>query len=119
MSKRILTISNQPFVQATIENVCAQSGIETAVATTSGNETLEMYRRLKPDLVLIDFSTLEQSYSLLLHAILAIDPCAKVLICATWGQKPLLIEAALCGAKEFLFQPLNPAQVQQALLRYA
>lgn len=119
MSKRILTVSNQPFVQATIENVCAQSGIEIAFATTSGNETLEMYRRFEPDLVFIDISTTGGSGCLLLQTILATDPCASVLICAAWGQKPLLIEAALCGAKEFLFQPLNPAQVQQALLRYA
>lgn len=119
MSKRILTVSNQPFVRTMIEDVCVQSGIENACATLSGDEMLEVYRKFKPDLVLMDFSVPERSHLHLLQAIFAMDPCANVMICAAWGQKPVLIEAALCGASEFLYQPLNPAQIQQALRRYA
>lgn len=119
MLTRILTISDLPLMQAMIENVCIQSECEISYETSSGRKGIEACRRFKPDLVFIDANVLEQDDLHLLQALRIAVPHANVIVCASWGQKPLLIEAALHGAKEFLFNPIHSHQVKKAIQRYA
>jgi two-component system chemotaxis response regulator CheY len=118
MSKRILIVSDAPFMRTMITNACTQFGSEVVCEAVSQSHATEAYRRFKPDIVFIDLCMWEQNDLRLLQALYALDPHANMIICASLGQKPLVLETALHGAKDFLFQPLSQEQVQRMVLRY-
>ena len=76
-----------------------------------GRESLEKYRNLKPDLVLLDGRMPDMDGVAIVREVLREDLDAKVLLCVSRGQRALAVEALQAGAKDFITKPINPKRL--------
>lgn len=77
-------------------------GYEIVHAAENGREGVEAYRKVKPDIVIMDISMPEMDGISALKLILEQDPGAKVVMCSTFGQQSFILHAIGLGVKDFI-----------------
>jgi two-component system, chemotaxis family, chemotaxis protein CheY len=89
---------------------------------TTGDEAIDLYRKVKLDLVLLDIVMPAGKSPLngmeALKRILEGDPSANVVIYSAVGQQVLIEEALRLGAKDFIAKPIMPERILEALSKY-
>lgn len=115
MRRRVLITDDAAFMRATLRNVLEKEGFEVVGEAANGQEAVELYVRLKPDLVTMDITMPVMDGIQAIREIMKIDPNAKIIVCSAMGQKPMVIEALSAGAKDFLVKPFEPARVVEAV----
>ena len=76
--------------------------------------TVELYRKLKPDLVTMDITMREKDGIEAAGEILGLDPSAKIIMVTALGQESLLTKAIKLGVKDFVVKPFPPERLQKA-----
>ncbi len=115
MAKRILITDDAMFMRVTLKNILTQNGFEVVGEATNGVESVDMYQKLKPDLVTMDITMPEMDGLEALKKIREIDPNARVVMCTAMGQKNMVVDAIQSGAKDFIVKPFQPDRVVDAL----
>lgn len=115
MSKRILITDDALFMRVTLKNILENNGFEVVGEAANGVESVNLYKRLKPDLVTMDITMPEMDGLTALKEIRAMDPTATVVMCTAMGQKTLVVEAIQAGAKDFIVKPFQPERVIEAM----
>ena len=72
-----------------------------------GQSGVEMYKKLRPDVVTMDITMPEMSGFEALKAIKAFDPQAKVIMVSAMGQEGVVKESIINGAKTFIVKPFK------------
>ena len=103
----------------TLRKLLQQHGYEVVGEASNGAEAVELYGRLRPDVVTLDITMPGMDGLTALKAILRMDPDAKVVVCSAMGQKAIVTEAIAAGARDFLVKPFRPQRVLEALQRLA
>ncbi len=111
MAPQILIVDDMPFMRAALKNILSDYGYEVGGEAANGQEAVEQYRALRPALALIDITMPVMDGITATRAILAGDPEARIILCATMGQKNRLVEALHAGAADFLIKPFRPDRV--------
>lgn len=78
-------------------------------------EAVEMTRRLKPDVVMMDFSLPDGTGAEAARAILAEEPTCKILFLSMSESKEHLLESVRSGAKGYLSKNLRPSSLITAI----
>jgi two-component system chemotaxis response regulator CheY len=111
MTARVLIVDDALFMRTMLRNIFVESGFEVVGEAGNGNEAVEKYRALGPDLTTMDIVMPEKSGIEALKEIVAIDPRARIVMCSALGQESLIIEALDAGARDFIVKPFKPAKV--------
>lgn len=119
MAKRILITDDALFMRVTLKNILTKNGYEVVGEATNGAESVDLYDRLKPDVVTMDISMPEMDGISALRLIRANDPNARVVMCTAMGQKDMVVQAIQAGAKDFIIKPFQPERVLDAISRVA
>lgn len=117
MSKRILITDDALFMRVTLKNILTSNGYTVVGEAANGVESVDLYKRLKPDLVTMDITMPEMDGLTALREIKSIDPSATVVMCTAMGQKSLVVEAIQAGAKDFIVKPFQPERVLEAMTK--
>jgi len=115
MSKRILITDDALFMRVTLKNILVANGYEVAGEATNGQEAVDKYTTVKPDLVLMDITMPIMDGISATKAIKTNDPAANVIMCTAMGQKNMVIEAIQAGAKDFIVKPFQPDRVLDSI----
>lgn len=115
MSKKILITDDALFMRVTLKNILVANGYEIAGEATNGQEAVEKYAAVKPDLVLMDITMPIMDGISATKAIKTNDPSANVIMCTAMGQKNMVIEAIQAGAKDFIVKPFQPDRVLDSI----
>jgi two-component system, chemotaxis family, chemotaxis protein CheY len=115
MSKKILITDDALFMRVTLKNILLANGYEVAGEATNGQEAIEKYAAVKPDLVLMDITMPIMDGISACKAIKLSDPRANVIMCTAMGQKNMVIEAIQAGAKDFIVKPFQPDRVLDSI----
>jgi two-component system, chemotaxis family, chemotaxis protein CheY len=83
----------------------------------NGVEAVEQYRRLRPDLVVMDIVMPLRSGIEALQDIMTEDPQALVVMCSALGQEALLLEAAIAEARAYIIKPFQKSEVLMVIDR--
>jgi two-component system chemotaxis response regulator CheY len=102
-------------MRVTLKNILENNGFEVVGEAANGVESVNLYKRLKPDLVTMDITMPEMDGLTALKEIRAMDPTATVVMCTAMGQKTLVVEAIQAGAKDFIVKPFQPERVIEAM----
>jgi len=119
---RIQISDDALYTRELLKKIVKETTHEVVAEATNGDEAIELYRRVKPDLVLLDIvmpagkSTLNGMEAL--KRILKEDPSAKIVICSALEQQVLIEEALRVGAKDFIAKPIMPERILEALSKY-
>ena len=111
MPTRVLIVDDALFMRTMLRNIFVESGFEVVGEAGNGNDAVEKYRALGPDLTTMDIVMPEKNGIEALKAIIAFDPGARVVMCSALGQESLIIEALEAGARDFIVKPFKPAKV--------
>jgi two-component system chemotaxis response regulator CheY len=111
MGAKVLIVDDALFMRNMLRNIFAESGFDVIGEAQNGNEAVEKFRELSPDLITMDIVMPEMNGIDALKQIMTVDAGAKVVICSALGQESLIIEALEAGARDFIVKPFKPAKV--------
>ena len=90
-------------------------GFEVVGEAGNGNEAVNQYQALKPDVVLMDLVMPECDGKQALGKILSLDPAARVVILSSLGGQADIEECLKLGAKSYLQKPIDPEVMDRVL----
>lgn len=111
MAKRILIVDDSRFMRKMIRSILERDGYEIVGEAENGLEALESYQSLRPDLVTLDITMPEMSGLSALKALCSTHPTAKVVMVSAMGQKDIIIDSIMAGAKDFIVKPFDSKKV--------
>ncbi len=117
MPARILIVDDAAFMRSMLKGIVTDHGFEVAGEAATGDEAVDQYRALEPDVVTLDIIMPGKNGLQALREIMAIDPFARVVMCSALGQEALIIQAIETGALDFIVKPFKPALVVDVIRR--
>jgi DNA-binding NarL/FixJ family response regulator len=118
-SVRVLIADDQQLLRAGFRLILErQDGVEVVGEATNGTETVELVRRLTPDVVLMDIRMPDLD-GIQATRLLRADPATahiRILILTTFDLDEYVYEALRAGADGFLLKDLSPEQLATAVL---
>ena len=115
MSKKVLIVDDAAFMRMMIKNILLDGGFEIAGEAENGRQAIEIFKKIKPDLVTMDITMPELDGIDAVREIMEIDREAKIIICSAMGQEAMVIDAIQAGAKDFVVKPFKPDRVLAAI----
>ena len=115
MAYRVLLVDDASFMRMMLKNILVGAGYEVAGEAENGIKAIELFRTIKPDLVIMDIIMPEMGGIDAVREIVKGDPQAKILMCSSMGQQSLVVEAIQAGAKDFIIKPFQPSNVLEAV----
>jgi len=112
---RVLVVDDAAFMRKMLGDVLAKAGHEVVGEGSNGNEAVEQFTSLKPDIMTLDITMPEKDGLEALAEIMKIDPSARVVMCSALGQETKVLESIKLGAKDFVVKPFQPARVLEAV----
>lgn len=111
MSKKVMIVDDSRIVQLQLQKILAGTDYEVVACCQNGEDALEMYEVIQPDLVTMDIlmpgiDGLETA-RLLLQA----HPDARILMVSSLAYDDTINEANDIGAKGFVYKPFERDQI--------
>ncbi|NLI11604.1 response regulator [Pelotomaculum propionicicum] len=117
MAKSILIVDDAAFMRMMIKNIVSKNGYDVVGEAENGQVAVELYKKLKPDLVTMDITMPEMNGIEGVKAIRGFDPNANIIMCSAMGQQAMVMEAIQAGAKDFIVKPFQQDRILQAIGR--
>ncbi|MDP9400078.1 MAG: response regulator [Actinomycetota bacterium] len=108
---RVLVVDDAAFMRKMVSDALAKGGHEVVGEAGNGQEAVERFQELKPDLMTLDITMPEKDGLQALKEIIALDPAARVVMCSALGQESKVLESIKIGAKDFVVKPFQPDRV--------
>ena len=112
---RVLVADDASFMRQMIREIVEAEGHEVVGEASDGDEAVEEWKRLHPDVVTMDIVMPRRSGIDAVKGIIEIDPTARVVMCSALGQETLVQEALQAGARDFIVKPFKPDSVVATL----
>jgi two-component system, chemotaxis family, chemotaxis protein CheY len=111
MSNRLLIVDDAMIMRLRIREIATQAGWEVVGEAADGNQAIEMFRRLKPDLVTMDIVMPSMDGVDALRAIREEAPDARVCMVSALNQREKLTECIRLGAIDFVVKPFDKSKL--------
>ncbi|QXE03107.1 response regulator [Terribacillus sp. DMT04] len=117
MGNRILIVDDAAFMRMMIKDILTKNGFEVVGEAPDGQQAVEKYKELTPDLVTMDITMPEMDGIAAMKEIKSQYPDAKVIMCSAMGQQAMVIDAIQAGAKDFIVKPFQADRVVEAITK--
>lgn len=105
---RVMIVDDAEFMRMIIRDILLMHGHEVVAEIGDGEEAIQTYLEIKPDIVLMDIIMPNMDGKEALKRLLIMDPEAKVVMCSSLGQQALITESMKIGAMGFIVKPFEP-----------
>lgn len=112
---RVLITDDAAFMRSMLRGILEKHGYEVVGEAANGQESIDQYKKLQPDIVTMDITMPEMDGIAAVKAITTYDPNAKIIMCSAMGQQGMVLEAITSGAKDFLVKPFAAERVVEAI----
>lgn len=112
--KKILIVDDEPSMRLLLSELLSLD-YEIAGEASNGNQAVEMYKELKPDLVTLDEIMPEMDGLNALKEILAFDPQAKVIIITALDHVDNVKTLVKAGALDYIIKPFDSDKVLDSI----
>lgn len=116
---RVLAVDDSSFMLTMISAYLEGTEFEVAGTAKDGSEAVEQFRRLQPDIVLLDIVMPGQTGKETLQQILQVNPKATVVMVSSLGTEDAVTECLKAGAKNFLQKPFEQEDLVKFLRQVA
>lgn len=117
MAKTVLIVDDVAFVRRTLSEILTEAHYRVVGEASNGLEAIQMYQKLRPNLVTMDIVMPEMSGIEATKKILKTDKDAKVVMISAMGQDALIMEAISSGARDFILKPFTTQEVLRTIER--
>lgn len=111
MSKRIMVVDDSRLVRVQLEDVLAGTDYEIAAYCRSGEDAIEQYAEVKPDLVTMDIIMQGMDGLDASELILKKYPDARIVMISSLAYEDTYERAKAIGAKGFVDKPFHQEQL--------
>ena len=116
--KSVVIVDDAQFTRTMLKKIMKKIDyIEVVGEASNGNEGIELYKSLKPDLVTMDLVMPEKGGIETIEEIMNFDKNATIVAISALGQESLVLEAAKKGAKDFIVKPFKSEQITEVIER--
>ena len=112
--KKILLVDDSSFMRMMLKDIL-KAKYEIIGEANNGQEAIEMYKKLKPDLMTIDMIMPALNGIEAVKEIIKSDPKARIVMVSAMGQEILVEEAIQSGAKAFIVKPFQADKVLETV----
>ncbi len=119
MSYRFCIVDDTSFMRKMAADILRNSGHEVVGEAANGKDAINLYEKLRPDVVIMDLQMPEMNGTDAIREILRIDAEAVILVCTASNQQDLVEGAMEAGAKGYLMKPFNPERLGKVIDKYA
>lgn len=113
--KSILVVDDAAFMRLMLKDILSQNGYAVIGEAKNGVEAVELYRKMKVDLVTMDITMPEMDGITAIRQIRHYDPTACIIVCSAMGQQAMVLEAIQSGARDFIVKPFQAERVLDAV----
>ena len=103
----ILVVDDSLIMRRNIIKMIESLGHKVVGEAKDGQEAVEVYRKLKPDLVTIDITMPRMDGLGAVKELKKIDKNAKIIMVTSHGQEEMVIDAIRSGASGYLLKPVK------------
>lgn len=104
---KFLVVDDSPMERFTLKTCIEKLGHEVIAEAKNGVEALAMYKKLRPDVVMLDIIMPNDSGIDVLKQLMDYDKDAKVIMCTSAATENAVINTVKLGAIYFLAKPLE------------
>lgn len=115
MAKRILIVDDGYGDRLVISSFLQSFGYQVVGQARNTDESIEKYRMLKPDLVIMDVTIPDVDSISAINRLMQVDHTVNVIVSVSHGQRVLAMEAMRAGAKDFVTKPINPRALHRVI----
>jgi len=115
MSKKVLIVDDAPVVRHLLKNLLEKHGYTVVGEGENGNDALDKYKSLSPDIVTMDITMPDADGIVGVKNILSFDPKAKIVMITAIDQRKFLLEAIKAGATDYIVKPFEDDRVISAI----
>ena len=108
---KILIVDDSRTSRKMLRNILESNGHDIIDEAVNGQEGVQKFQALKPDVVTLDITMPVVDGVEALKMIKALDPESKVVMVTAAGQKNKMIECIKAGANEFLTKPFEQQEI--------
>ncbi len=119
--KKILIADDSLFMRKVLTDILSSKPDEyKLLEASSGKSALELFKKGKPDLILLDIIMPEgeEAGINVLRQVMKTDPEAKVVMITAVGQELVIKECKKLGAKDYIIKPFDEKQVIRTVEKY-
>lgn len=102
---KVMVVDDSATMRKIISQMLLSEMYDICGEASDGDEAIEMYKELSPDVITLDIHMPKLSGMDTLKAILEFDSKAKVLMLTSEGQKETVMDAIKMGAKNYIIKP--------------
>lgn len=110
----IMIVDDSKFTRKMLSDILIEKGHQIIGEAENAREAVELYQRLKPDLVTLDIIMPEVEGTDAISALKAMiktNPRVRVVMVSAMGQQEVVEECIQAGAKDFIVKPIQPSNV--------
>jgi two-component system, chemotaxis family, chemotaxis protein CheY len=112
---RILVVDDAAFMRKVLSDALMAGGHEVAGEAANGNEALQRFPDVRPDLTTLDITMPDKDGLATLRELMTLDPDARVVIVSALGQESKVLEAIKLGARDFVVKPFDAERLLGAV----
>ena len=112
---KILIVDDSAFTRNALMTFCESGGHEVVGRAENGEQALELFKKLRPELVTLDYLMPGKSGEVVLKEIIQIDPGARVIMLSGSGDNKLEERVLQTGAKFFVEKPCAKGEILKVI----
>ena len=113
---RVVIVDDQPLVRTGLRMIIgSEADLEVVAEASDGQEALEVCRRERPDVVLMDVRMPRVDGIEATVAVTALDPAPRVLVLTTFDADEVVYDALRAGASGFLLKDASEERLVTAI----
>ena len=112
---RVILIDDEDSIRIWLKGMLSALGCEIIGEAANGRDGVELFKKERPDLVLLDVQMPEMKGDLALKHILAVDPDARVILLTSVDAPAFILDQMDTGAHYYLQKHAPPDEIRKAL----
>lgn len=112
---KILIVDDAGFMRMMVKSHLTKAGYTDFTEAENGQQAVDLYKEIKPDLVIMDITMPDMDGIQALSKISEFDSSAKVIMCSAMGQESMVMEAIRLGAMDFIVKPFKQERISQTV----
>ena len=115
MFRRVLLADDHALVREGLKNVLLQDGFEVAAEVANGRDAVELARKLRPDVAVLDFSMPLLNGIDAARSMHSISPRIRTILLTMYKEEQYVMEALRAGIKGYVLKTQAAADLLHAI----
>lgn len=111
----VMIVDDSKIITRTLSKNFETMGFNVVGIAMNGQDAIEMFKKLKPDLVTMDITMPVMNGIEALQHIREFDEKARIVMVTSHGEEKLVMDAISFGAKGYILKPITPLKIKQAI----